>query len=550
MKFITFRTKVIYFTFNHNQKNNLRANLKSTEILRGIWHLQYIPLVIFLFLSTYSYAGKIVDIASIKVSKSYPASFVIDLEKGDIITVKYAKVGGKADIAKMTVQVIDLNKQDEVVAASFQRSGRDFLAPYDGKFRIDFTYNGKSGLLRTRYLDISLSIDLDGFDGLEEGESREMLHCVSCTIEDSEQNAFRMNYFLNKGDKMVISSADSKAPFLKLKVTQLAKMFSLGGPTTITVPKDGIYSFKFYLEEDSENAGLFNWKELLQQNDFLFNDLSIFRERAIDMEALARKAAENNSNNSEDLLSNSDDPNSEETDPFKAFDFEAIMADQSKSAEERNRLYLEAMREQQTLMLEIANRKNIRVDVSSIPGDIEMDLEPEFNFATDKRAGNRQCQEIAIQPTDFDVWFYWIGVGNEAEKAYDEHNDNIYEIYNAPLSTVAAENIYATLSQNPNAKKRKNPGFPTEVSFPDYLYEDVEYAIVDFNNKQKFLAGQRYSKLNSPSRKTTYVTADNGFSVKAPMGAEMYFCACNNNKATPIHIFFKYFAIDPVETEY
>ncbi len=523
----------------------MKTILKSTIKVRVLNLSSTLILLYLLFTCNVSIAGNLVEIGSIKVSKSYPASFVLDLERNDIVTVKYTLNGGNADLSELSVIVYDLNQQEEVKINTFNRSGRDFLAPYDGKYRVDFIYNGKgSGIFKQRSLDLALSLDLEGYGGMKEGESKEVLHATNCVIEETESNGLKLKYFLTKGDKITISSQDSKAAFLKLKVLQLAKVYSVSGTVVINIPADGTYSFTFYLEE-AEDGSLFNLKDLISKSDYLFNDLSIYIEKAIDFAAL-NKANSQNSNtnatpnaNSDDLFNNSDNSDAGEAGNGLGFDLEKLLANGNKSSEESQKLMIEAI----NAMQESLNKKNVRIEITSIPGEISMKLEPEFNFSNNE---HRKCELIKLQPTDFNIWFYWVGVGEGAEKAYEEHNSEITNIYKKSLADAAAEHIYGKFG-NPSMG-RKNPSFPDEQKYGQYLFEDAEYAVVDFNNRIKFLAGERYQKMNQPTKRTSYITSDNGISGRSE--SDIFFCACNNNKATPVKILFKFFSIQPDEFEY
>lgn len=489
--------------------------------------------------------GDIVSISSIKVSKGYPASFILTLERNDIVTVNYKKNSGKADLQQLEVRIVDLNQQEEEVIATFKRSGRDFLAAYEGKYRVDFVYNGKgSGIFKERSLDLSLSLDLDGYDGLKEGETKEVLHATNVVIEEGENSALKVFYYLNKGDKITVSSQDKKSAFLKLNITQQPKIMSIKGSTVINIQSDGTYTFNFYLDEDDEGGSLLNLRDLLLKDDVLFRDLSIYHERAVDQTKIAAKVEESslNGGNSDDLFGNNNNTEADEEDNGLGFDLEKLLTESNKGSEELNAAILETMQQMQESM----NKKNIKTIVTSIPNDLELRLEPEMNFASNNE--NRKCEIIALQPTDFPIWFYWVGVGEEAEQAYEEHDENIYNIYKKTFSDVAAEHIYGKFG-NPELG-RKNPSYPDESRYKQYLNEDAEYAIVDFENMRKFMAGDRYDRLNNPARNAKYVTADNGISSKAIDDEDMYFCACNNNKATPVNVFFKFIAIDYQEIEY
>jgi hypothetical protein len=529
-----------------NQKTILKTKSIFTNLLRRYYLFIILVSSLLLLSSASSYATDIVNISSIKVSKDYPASFVLTLERNDIVTINFRKNSGNADLNQLEVQIVDLNQQEEEVINTFKRSGRDFLAKYDGNYRVDFIYNGKgSGIFKERSLDLGITMDLDGYEGMKEGESKEVLHATNVVIEEGENSALKVVYYLTEGDKITVSSTDSKAAFLKLNITQQPKILSVSGSTTIDITSNGTYTFNFYLDENDDGGSLLNLRDLLAKDDVLFRDLSIYRERAVDFSKVTA-ANKSSSNSSSSNPNNNATGSEEESDTEDAgnngIDFEKIFAEANKGSEEFNKALLETMQSMQ----ESINKKTVRTTVSSIPNSVSVRLEPELNFSSEN--GNRKCELIALSPTNFDIWFYWMGVGENAEEAYNEHDDKIFNVYKKSFSDLAAEHIYGKFG-NPELG-RKNPRYPDELEYGKYLNEDAEYAVVNSENMLKFMKGERYSKLNQPSRNAKYVTTDNGISGKAGADDDMYFCACNNNKATPVYVFFKFIAIDYVEDEY
>ncbi len=519
----------------------------STKRFRGIGPLYPLILIFTFVLSVDLFGGEVLNVASLKVSKNYPASFVLDLERNDIVTVNYNKNGGNADLNLLMVQVIDLNQQDEEVIASFTRSGRDFLAAYDGKYRVDFIYNGKaSGFFKQRKLDLKIQMDLDGYGGMEEGEAKEVLRSTNIIIEEKEENAVRINYYLTEGDVLDISSSDSKAQYCKLYISQLARTFSLAQSPKISIPSNGTYSLKFFLEADETDPSLFNWKELLKRGDFLFRDLSIYRTRAADMsELMAANASTGADSGSDDLFntgSGSLDATTVEEDNGLGFDLEKLLSEGKESTAESTAALIDMI----SKMNESLNKKNIRQIITAIPDDLQMKLEPEFNFSDEN--GNRKCEELVLQPTEFDIWFYWVGVGENAEQAFEDHNEEISKSYKSSLGQAKAEYLYGKFSNNQSRKR--NPSYPTVNNYSQYLSEDAEYAIVDYSNMQRFLDGNRYQKLNKSNRRSAYITTDDGIAARPGLEDRIYFCACNNNKATPVNVFFKFFTIEIEEEEY
>lgn len=507
-------------------------------------------ILFFSFLSLSIQAQNLVNINQIRVSKDYDASFVLDLYSNDVVTVQYSKNGGKANIEDIVVRVIDLNLQEPRVLDEFKSSGKKFKAPYDGKYRVDFIYVGKGGirLIRERYLDLKIKIDNDGYFELEDGETREIFHAFKCVIDEGRENALQMTYYLTKGDRITIESADQKSAFLQLYIQQLGKNFSVSNGSIIEITKDNYYTFFFYLKESE--GSLLNLRELLENDEILFQDLSIYREKAISFDPSSTATNIGNEYNSGGTGQDENEGESEE-DAFQQnfLDIQKMMENSNNSSAETTKMIAEMMMEMQKRQEEMMNKKNVRTEVFATEFDEEFLLEPELNFAVQN--GNRQCKELSIFNTNYQFWFYWVGVGDQASKAFEEQNNKITQSFRKSLGNAFAEHLYFKYAPEENSKTKRQPQFPDENDFSNYLSEDIEYAIVDLRNKTAFENGDRYTKKNSSSRVGKFITSDYGLCPK-PLNPDetLYFCAHNNNKTTAVNVYFKYFLITVEQETY
>jgi hypothetical protein len=492
-----------------------------------------------------------ININQIRVSKDYDASFVLDLYNNDEITIQFSKIGGKASMEDLVVRVIDLNLQEPRILKEFNSSGKSFKAPYDGKYRIDFIYTGKGGikLIRERYLDLKIKIDNDGYFELEDGETREIFHAFKCVIDEGRDNAMQMTYYFTKGDRITIGSADQKSAFLQLYIQQLGKNYSVSSSSTIEITKDNYYTLFFYLQE-SEGGSILNLRELLDNDEILFQDLSIYREKAISFDPTNSATALGNTNSTNNNSSKGEGAEEGE-DPFQQnmMDIQKMMENSNNSSAETTQMIAEMMMEMQKRQEEMMNKKNVRTEVFATEFDEEFLLEPEFNFAVQN--GNRRCVELSIFNTNYQFWFYWVGVGDQASKAYEKHNEKITQSFRKSLGNAFAEHLYFKYAPDDNSKTKRQPPFPDENEYPEYLSEDIEYAIVDFKNKIAFENGDRAKKKNSSGKVGKFITSDYGLSPK-PMSSDdtLYFCAHNNNKTTAVNVYFKYFLITVEQEEY
>ena len=90
--------------------------------------------------------------------------------------------------------------------------------------------------------------------------------------------------------------------------------------------------------------------------------------------------------------------------------------------------------------------------------------------------------------------------------------------------------------------------FPLVQEYTDRLYEDIEFAVVDEVNKERFMRGEPYTpyaQLTSGVNVTSFF----GFARVPGMKETLYLCMSNNNRISSVHVNFQ-FQTFQIEQEY
>lgn len=493
----------------------------------------------------------IFNVKSLKLAAGYPAEFLLDLEQGDNLTVTYKQVGGNGDFNKLKVYVVDLNQIEETIVKEFKNRSDYIRVPTTGLYKLVFEYKAKNKFSwrRSKYVMLSVKAESLQLQELGAGESRQMIRIGNLALDDEKQNSFKLAINLNSGDKLYISSGDQKASFVKMNVIQLGINKFISSVSTLDITRDGVYSFEFYLEENKEATGIYQTlASLLSNSDVNFTDLVITRERAV-------KGSVSYNNNSGNIYGDSSSSDADaasatnvaEDDPNARF--QAILEQMQSSSDgssETSAAIVQLMQEQQKMYAEMLNKKEV-VEVTPMPRSvIKLSLDPKSNFS--KNVGmvkaNRVCELLNLKGAGtYNLWFYWLGVGEKAEEAFEIEKDKYANYNQKNLIQQKVEYLYFSNNDQPELAGI-NPPLPrqTDQKYQSYFSEDVEYAVVDYVNSQRFLKGENFVKMNSSSFK--YVSTDEGIAFKPPTPKEEYFiCMANNNKNTKIDVFFAYFLI-------
>lgn len=525
-------------------------------------NLLRIPLFLSLILLPFiGFSENLLDIQSVKIAKGYNAEFLFDLEADDNFTVSHTILDGSGNHDDLRIYLLDLNQLEEEVLHKFENRSDYIRIPSTGLYKLVFEYAGGGGLSwrRSKYLNISVKVSSIETEELQSGESRQILRVANLPLDTDPDNPFRIIYELSKGDKLYFSSGDNKAPFVKLNILQLGIGKFINSLNTVEIPKDGYYTFDFYFEDNSEATGIYQTlSSLLSSDDINLSDLNITREK--DMSASntftqqAGSIYDNSSENNSDGSGGENGEDEEEEDPMATY--KALMEQMSNSnssAEENQQAMIELMAAQAKIMEE-ASKKREYVEISTLAKPvISMTIDPTTNFAENVGVtpANRKCEPLNLKGAGlYNIWFYYIAVGEKAEEAFEKEKERYASYSRNNIIQKKAEYVYYSNSGD-QAKAGTNPPLPkaSDPEYREYFNEDVEYAVVDYYNSQRFLLGENYSKLNSSRHK--YVTTDEGISfIPTSPDVEYFICMCNNNKSTAIKVFFTYFTISATTNSY
>jgi len=510
-----------------------------------------------LFLSTIdSYAEVLLDVKSFKVSKNYPAEFLFDLTEGDNFILSFNKVGGNVDASKVLVEVIDLNDIEESVLDQFRIPSGNLRIPNDGKYLVRFSYNGKDITLKgRRFGNFSLKVESLNTEKMQPGEYRNVMQLTSIAIDDDENNALKVIFKVKKGDIISFSSSDPKSSIVKVYLQQLGKTGFVNSLSQVIATQDNYFTCNIYLSDNDDPINLYNVTELLKNGDLLFTDLLITQQRPA--RPLSPTGSMSGSSGSSSYDSGSGSTSYDSGSSTSAYDDNlARIQEMQMSGQDNSAAIAEALQNSANVSAETINsmleyikessKPRENVEVFSIPqADIKVVLGPKGNlFRNNKNAtvSNKYCQELILQGTNFDKWFYWIGVGEKASEAFDREVERFSGKTGnrKQLTKSKAEFIYY---MNDPENRRINPPFPNPRNYVDYFNEDVEYAIVDEYNKRLFLEDKNYQIKGY--RKAPLVMSDEYWAISPPNPDIVYYlCLCNNNERTPIDVTFKYFTID------
>ncbi len=496
-------------------------------------------------------AEVLLDIKSFKLAKKYPAEFQFNLKQGDNFIMSFSKVSGNLDPSQVKIEVIDLNNVEEEVLGDFRIPTGNVRIPSDGIYVVRFTYLGRDlSLQGRRFGNFSFRAESLQTEELKPGEFRNIMQVTSIAIDNDIDNAMKLVLDLKEGDRVSFSSADPKASIVKVNLQQLGRTAFVNSLTNEIATRDMKLTVTLYLADNDEAFNIYNLNvnELLKNDDLLFTDLGIGIERQ-----------QNNIMGGGDLYSTTVPSSSEETQSNEPDPYAAMIEQMQAQAEAGSQSYqamLEQMQndnslsdEYQAKLLEIlleSTKEKEYVEVYAAGGtDIEVDLGPEGNlFKKNKNATkeSRHCEELSIRPGVYNKWFYWIGVGENAGETFVLESEKFSKLNGGRKELIQAKAEYYYFMGDPQ-NPRVNPPFPNLRNYPKYFTEDVEFAIVDLQNKDKFLRGIPYRKVNIS--RAEYIKVDSGWTITPPNPDTLYYvCFHNNNERTPIKLVFKYFTID------
>ena len=501
-------------------------------------------------------AEVLLDIKSFKLSKKYPAEFQFNLNQGDNLILSFSKVSGNLDASQVDIQVIDLNNIEEEILGDFRIPTGSVRSPSDGIYVVRFIYRGKDlSIQGRRFGNFSFRAESLQTEELKPGEYRNVMQVTSIAIDDDIDNAMRLILDVEAGDRISFSSADPKSSIVKVNLQQLGKTAFVNSLASVIIPKDLKLTVTLFLADNDDPINLYNVRELLKNDDLLFSDLVIGIERK-----------QNTIMGGGDLYSPSIPIKEESTgssggneaDPYAALIEQ--MQSQQQAGSQNYQAMLDDMKNNQNLSAEMQavlletlientkEKESVEVYTQGM-NDIEIVLGPEGNlFKNNKNSSSdsRHCSELLLRGTNYNKWFYWIAVGENAKETFEIESEKFSRQNGGRKQLVQAKGEYYYYMGDPE-NPRINPPLPNLRNYGNYFTEDVEYAVVDFDNKELFLKGLKYRQENISRSK--YVLVDSGWAINPPNPDVQYFvCFHNNNERTPVKVIFKYFTIDIEKT--
>lgn len=521
----------------------MRTKLNSNMIR------SFIGTFCFLVFCVFAVKGEVIlNIASFKVAPNHPSEFLLDLEEDDKLIISFNHLEGNIDVDKAAIQLIDLNNIEEEVLESFSLGSGTVRIPYQGKYIVRVTYDGRTFFGKAWKSGI-FSLKVESVKTLKQqaGEYRNLLQVREISMDDDSENPLTLIIPVEAGDKLYMSSADPKASVVRADISQLALRTFLSGFSENVIDRDMTLSIKFYLADNADGA--FSIKELLSSEDIRISDLVVSLEKK--QKTITSATSSNGGSVSYDNAAES----AAEQEDYLAEMWER-MNSANMSAKEQGAAMNEYMMQNQlsqnemtaNLMSAIADMTREKEFVTVNPGlagDHNIELGPAENlFRKNKniKTENRQCIELTLRSTH-NQWFYWVAVGENADELFETNDDKYYRSTGQTKNLLKSKAEYYYYSVADPTAQKINPPFPTKQMYPDEFVEDVEYAIVNDFNKMRFLNGEKFQAMNRSS--SQFVSTDEGWVFTPPNGDILYHaCFHNNNVRTPIKVYFKYFVIN------
>lgn len=519
---------------------------------------KHLFLILFFITSFGLKAEVLLNVSRVKIAKGYTAEYLFDLEQDDNFELTKKIIGGTGDADDLNVYLVDLNQLEEKKIKTFKQAFGSIRIPESGLYKLVFEYTGKGRFSwRSKYLNLRFKVESLNTKPLSAGESRNVLRMTNVALDKDAGNAFKLAFDLEKGDKLYLSSGDQKSAFVKVKIIQLGINKFLNSLNELSIEKTGTYTMELFLEENTEVEGLYQTlATLLKNDDINFSDLNITREKSITQVTYSQDVGSMYGGNS-GADGGAGGSEEAEVDPQTAYmeywkKMQEAQSSSAESSQEQNAAMLAFFTENMKMMEELKKEKEIVEITPQERGTVKLNLAPQSNFAlnTTSQFGNRECSPLNLKGGNlYNVWFYWIGVGEQAEEAFNIAKEKFSRINSKNI--VQAKSEYYYYSNTDPEKAGLNPAFPkqNDPEYKPYLSEDVEYAIVDLVNSERFLNAKPYSRLNLS--KYHLVTAAEGISLMPTSpDAEYFLCVCNNNKTTPVDVFFTYFTISATTKTY
>lgn len=434
----------------------------------------------------------LLDITQLIVSKDKIASFSFSMRRDDILKIEATKEAGKKKTSVDDIDIKIISPTGRV--QKYERKGQaEILLDENGDWRVDFVGPPKNLLLLKNNLTIGIKITKSSKDATPSDFMQINQLFIGSKIE--EQPIFK--YAVTKGDRWEMESSgnfDFKMPAIAAKsetFSGLKRNFEIGseGEKTFAITRWGsgtVTLKRVYAKPSQSDAGATtgNTPPTSPTED-------------------KKDAAEDPTKKLQDLM--------------------------EKSKNSSDSAQIAALKDMMKLIAEMNKKDSITIpEQAFMPLNEELLVPPTNNITT----SNCACKALRIEEAQF--WVFWLGVGETAKTTYKE-TDN--EFKTTMASNKRGRDLNDAYARLLIGKKNFDEKFKSNV-FPRMGLdgEDVEYAVVNGDNKSKFENNQSYTPFNSMAG--SGINSDYG-NATAPK-EDLYICLRNNNLNTPVKVFFRY----------
>jgi len=430
--------------------------------------------------------------------------------------------GGKMKHLKMIFTNLETGEEFEVLSQDFGQNIKfGGGGATTGNYSIKITGTKKP---------TPMKIKITKFYGTPQTEEErntpyDMVRIESMYIGEYDEAKPRFFVPLSEGDKIAVTTSSTLA--IKFKRENDGMPFSVPQGELIAASSE-TWKLLFNLELPEDNRGLLK----LRTSNKRFIDLRIRRYPYIDPGSAAGAGglAGVGGMGSDSLGGGAGAAGAGEgADPFAGI-LEGINAGNS----DNSALMAKALADLQK-SLEEMNKKTFKSKPSFITGSTEEDGVYVVAPKLDLTGKNKLCKSIDFTDKGL-YWAYWIGVGNNANDLYKKTQETT--LSRNSVGTLSLVEHYASfVTENVN-KKVSHPGFKMIETKLANAGEFIEYAIVNETNRAKFENGQKYTPYKPGwSKRNTVVDHGNATMVE---GEKLYLCLCNENKMSPLDVYFKY----------
>jgi|GEM_PF-4362882 len=326
---------------------------------------------------------------------------------------------------------------------------------------------------------------------------------------------------LQEGDR--ISATTSSALTIKFQRLSDGRTFNMPQAEPLVAENTETWKLLYSLEVPDDPKGFLNFRK----GNKRFIDLTIKRYPYISPNAnggVGGLAGDGSTGNGDGT-----DGEGAEVDPMTA-----ILSEMGKGSSDNSAIMAKALSELQKSMEEM-NKKTFKNKPEFVGSSSEEEVRSMVAPKLDLTGKNRFCKKIQFSEKGL-YWAYWIGVSEESNEIYKKTQEKtLKRTGSGTLSLI--EHYASIVTENVN-KKVKHPGFSEIEIKLSNAGEFVEYAIVNELNKEKFERGEKYKPIRPGWAKRNAVT-DYGNTAMLE-DDEPYICLCNENKVSPLDVYFRF----------